>query len=147
MPYQLLHTLICDDIRREDNGKEILIGMLNSTIILDRVPAILATFGVRFLIESNKTNFEGVTLKIVDPNGEDIVIATSTFSFLTAEFPGSFFYKISPMPIQHYGRYGIWLGLDEEPVIVSSFDVAPPPGPVNEVPKPKKGAKKAHRRK
>ena len=34
-------VVICDDIRREDNGKVILIGVYNNVIILERYPAVI----------------------------------------------------------------------------------------------------------
>lgn len=35
----LVHAIICDDIRREDNGKFILIGVYPELIILNTIPA------------------------------------------------------------------------------------------------------------
>lgn len=35
----LVHAIVCDDIRREDNGKFILIGVYPELILLNRIPA------------------------------------------------------------------------------------------------------------
>jgi hypothetical protein len=36
------HVVVCDDIRREDNGKEILIGVYSGGIIVPQFPVPLA---------------------------------------------------------------------------------------------------------
>jgi hypothetical protein len=40
--FDVVNAIICDDIRREDNGKAILIGVYGSNIILQSLPATLA---------------------------------------------------------------------------------------------------------
>jgi hypothetical protein len=126
MSHKILHTIICDDIRREDNGKEILIGMLNQGLVLQQVPAIIPTFAIRFLIQPIKTDYDDVVVKVIGPEGEQVFKAEMKFKFQTAKYMGSFFVKVSPMPLKSYGRYQIWLGLDEEPTNVSTFEVIRP---------------------
>ncbi len=41
----LVHAIVCDDIRREDNGKFILIGVYPELIILNTIPAQI-TLGI-----------------------------------------------------------------------------------------------------
>ncbi|UXQ89142.1 hypothetical protein [Synechococcus phage MinM1] len=40
-PLEILATLVCDDIRREQNGKDILIGVYGGDILVERFPAPL----------------------------------------------------------------------------------------------------------
>jgi hypothetical protein len=39
---KIISVLICDDVRREENGKEILIGVYSGDIIVTRFPAAMA---------------------------------------------------------------------------------------------------------
>lgn len=58
----LVHAIICDDIRREDNGKFILIGVYPEVIILSAIPAqITLSLWLQFKIQIfNKENIEFV---------------------------------------------------------------------------------------
>src|SRR5581483_417621 len=58
----LLHTIVCDDIRREDNGKFILIGVYPELIMLNMIPAqLILSIWLQFklqLLEKTTLEFE-----------------------------------------------------------------------------------------
>jgi len=41
-PIEFIFTLLCDDVRREDNGKELLVGVYSAGIVVNSVPNGLA---------------------------------------------------------------------------------------------------------
>jgi hypothetical protein len=46
----ILAVVVCDDVRRENNGKEIIIGVYGSDIVVQSYPALLSpTFWVQFI--------------------------------------------------------------------------------------------------
>src|SRR5262245_1276923 len=112
-PFSIINTIVCDDVRREDNGKEILIGVFNDTLVIDSVPAILATFGIRFLVKTNTKEAE-VRGYIVGPGENKIVQFGGQVVFANIKYSSSFFFKISPMMIPEYGEYKIYLGLNSD---------------------------------
>lgn len=68
----LKQVVVCDDIRREDNGKEILIGVYGSSIIVSKFPASLAlSFWLQF--EPNETGSTSLEFRLVGP--EDLEFA------------------------------------------------------------------------
>jgi hypothetical protein len=40
--FEIVNTIICDDVRREDNGKEILIGIYGSAMLVSKFPAAVS---------------------------------------------------------------------------------------------------------
>jgi hypothetical protein len=120
--FHIIYTILCDDVRKEDNGKEFLIGILNDTIVINSVPAVLATFGIRFLVKANKTeaNIQG---HITGPDGSQLVRFGGQVVFANIRWKSSFFFKVSPMPIPQLGDYDIYLGMDGEPEKVHTFSV------------------------
>jgi uncharacterized protein DUF6941 len=124
-PFSIISTIICDDVRKEDNGKEILIGIFNDTMVIGSVPAVLATFGIRFLV---KTNTKEVEIKgyIIGPGKNKIVEFGGKAVFANIRFSSSISFKISPMMISEYGEYEIYLGLNSEPEKVHAFNVITP---------------------
>jgi len=63
--------IVCDDVRREDNGKLILIGIYGSNILVSSFPAMLALSLV--ISVDVLENFEGPILIRALLNGEKIV--------------------------------------------------------------------------
>jgi hypothetical protein len=104
--------MICDDVRREDNGKEIIIGVYSGSIIAETFPIFLPTFAIRFVIKvpiSQPLTLEG---SVVGPNGVDIV-----------KFQGDLkTVKISPLVLPAPGMHYVKAGIKSKPKPVYSFN-------------------------
>lgn len=111
MTISVIHTIICDDIRREDNGKEILIGVFNDTVVTDQTPTMLATFAVRFLMKVDN-NINDIFGQIDGPDGNPLVKFGGHVELGNTRWNSSIFFKIAPMLIPAHGVYGVRLGLD-----------------------------------
>ena len=62
---QLINAILCDDHRREDNGKVILIGIYTGDIVVSNIPAnILLRVWLNFRTEG--TGGEDISVRIVD---------------------------------------------------------------------------------
>src|SRR3972149_4961344 len=48
------YTLICDDIRREDSGKLILVGVYTPDIVTTQIPFVLPSFSVLQRLQSDR---------------------------------------------------------------------------------------------
>ncbi|HSX20973.1 MAG TPA: hypothetical protein VLG38_07635 [Gammaproteobacteria bacterium] len=79
----LLHSIVCDDIRREDNGKFILIGVYPELIILNAIPAqIILGIWLQFkmqLFEKTTLQFEIRGDAIQDPMPFSLEIGDENF--------------------------------------------------------------------
>jgi len=121
--YTLLSTIIADDIRREDSGKDIVIGVFNEALIVGEVPTMLATFAVRFSLRSKKEKYNIVIVTINSPDGNEVVRFTGAVLFEDIKYMSSFFYKCSPFPLQCAGKYEIYLDMDGSKELASTFEV------------------------
>ena len=112
-------VLLCDDARREDNGKHILIGVYAGTVLLTEVPAILPTFAVYCEVRHHQTRDDKVSMEIEGPNGELVAKIIGEIEFPTDADIGAFFYKVSPIKLPAEGEYKIKMAFGDaitEPV-------------------------------
>jgi hypothetical protein len=58
------YTLLCDDIRREDNGKLLVIGMYTGSIGLPQIPFLIPSLTFVLLMESDRPGHWGMKFKI-----------------------------------------------------------------------------------
>jgi len=121
--YKLVSTIIADDIRKENNGKEIIIGVYTGVIIVPTIPAILPTFFVRFEIKPNKLQYKKASCKILNADDFDFLTSVGKISIATIEQNASFSFRFSPLVIEKVGIYKIYLGMDGPIRKVSSFEV------------------------
>lgn len=73
--YRFNYFLICDDIRREDNGKEILIGVYNDEILVQSLPILLASLHFRLSLYPKNLSLREFGLSVTTPTGANIVKA------------------------------------------------------------------------
>jgi hypothetical protein len=121
--YQLRSLILADDARREDNGKEILIGVYSGSIVTPQIPLLLPTFALRFEMMTTKKKYDRVQVLMNGPDGNIVFRIEGSLEFGSSDFPSSFFFKVSPIQFQKEGTYTVLLGMDEEPEIVTSFAV------------------------
>ena len=119
----LISTIISDDCRKEDNGKDIIIGVYTGGIFSAAVPFILPTLAVRFEIIPTKLSYERIKFILRDTVENDIVMATGKLSFNRINFPGAFFFKFGPVKFEKEGQHSLWLGMDEDPNLVGLLNI------------------------
>src|ERR1700722_1974046 len=96
---QILNTLVCDDVRLENNGKEILIGVYNGTVIVDSVPTLLPTFSIRILLKPTEIREYNVHGAIIGPSGLAVAQFSGKLNTPTTKFLVTFSLKVSPLVI------------------------------------------------
>jgi hypothetical protein len=114
--------MICDDVRREDNGKEIIIGVYSETIIVESFPVLLATFAVRFVIRVPIKRPLTLDGSIAGPDGVDIVKFQGELRAEREETYNAFSFKMSPLVLRAPGMHSIRAGIETKPRSVYSFN-------------------------
>jgi hypothetical protein len=72
--FKVLAALVCDDVRREDNGKEIIIGLYSADIRLPGFPANMRlVFWMQVLVET--TEQAKFQFRVMGPNEAQLVTA------------------------------------------------------------------------
>src|SRR5687768_8551281 len=65
-------VVICDDIRREENGKEILIGVYANLMVFPTLPIIMGSFATRIEFKSELRVAEDLTVELRDPDANTV---------------------------------------------------------------------------
>ena len=121
--YEYVSTIICDDCRREDNGKDIAIGIYAGSIASVGVPVFLPTFAFRFEIVPKKLRYENVTVIVKDRDDVEVLRVGGTIAFADANHSLAFFFKSASIFFPKEGQYTVFLAMDDEPKEVYKFEV------------------------
>ena len=68
------HTIVCDDIRKENNGKRLLIGVYNDSILLPAFPCTLAALCFFVIASANETGEFPVSVSLELPSKDKPVV-------------------------------------------------------------------------
>lgn len=85
---RILNALVCDDMRREDNGKEILIGIYSGGVLVHRYPAAL-TLAIWMQFEAFKTGEIKLAFRLINEKDLEFASATGTLNVSKIENPMS----------------------------------------------------------
>jgi hypothetical protein len=101
---RLLSTIVSDDCRREDNGKDIIIGVYTEGIHSAQIPFVLPTLSVRFEILPTKLKYEHVKLILKNTIDENMSVVTGRLEFNKIDSRSAFFFKFGPVTFTKYGQ-------------------------------------------
>ena len=127
--FRFNYILLCDDIRREDNGKEILIGVYNDEMIVRTAPAALTSLHFRVSFYPKKTSPRDFSFSVIAPNGLSIVQAEGQLSAeLNYDVQSVVNIASKPLLLPEHGAYSMRFGLGkkENEVDVGRFMVRKP---------------------
>lgn len=119
---KLIDWMICDDIRTEDTGKHILIGIYEDNIVVNTLPVILPQIYIYTKWNTEETNIKNFEIKINQPNGKTIGPLIGEFDFPIKK-KATINWGISPFNIESTGTYIIDAVINEKKVHVGSFNV------------------------
>lgn len=104
---RLLSAIVCDDIRTETTGKDIIIGCYNNVMLLSKVPALLTSLNFRFLFDQELAGKHQVMLSFFDPTGQ-LMFATDG-EIVVEESNEPFVVRIGSAPFQlpSFGKYEV----------------------------------------
>jgi len=114
--YKVKSVIICDDVRRETNGKEILIGVYNDTLLFSDVPALMGKVSFRVALWSEKV-LKRFNIRIEDPNKNKVIEAQGEVP--NAPNPKSDPHRVvgitcGNLPFSVVGTYRILFGADHK---------------------------------
>ena len=124
MAFKHKYTIICDDFRREDNGKLMLIGMYVGTIVVPQLPFALPSLTFFNHLETDRPgnwSFK-FTLQHLE-TGQKLVEGRGDAD---VQMPGNALapIKLAPLQFNNFGAYNFIMELEgnAEPIVVP-FDV------------------------
>jgi hypothetical protein len=126
MPITHDYTIICDDVRREDNGKLIVLGMYMGTITVPMLPFVFPTLTVLSLFHGEKPESWSWRLSIQNlENNSQVIAEARGFATVPAPGPGIMPVKFTGLPITQAGAYQIVLERegDREPLAFTPINI------------------------
>lgn len=121
--YKIHSLLICDDVRKEDNGKEILIGVyLNKIVSHKPLPIILPKLYFRIEFTPNFVGEIDMAVEIISPSRKKIVRGKGTMT-VKDEGRTSVALPFASVNFPEKGIYSIRLGIGRPPRKIAEFEV------------------------
>jgi len=127
--YTVRSVILCDDIREEKSGKEILIGVYTSSIIFGQFPAKMPKLIFRIALSIERADFKRVKAKIVDQDGKQLFSMDQPVGGLP---PAASDEQIligfagTNLTFQEPAKYRLLFALDDEPEEIARFSVRGP---------------------
>jgi len=127
--YEIASVLVCDDVRQERNGKEIIIGLYNEAIILSSFPGQLQSLAFRIALRPLISDIEKFTVSVRKKSTKESVInlnADITAPLSVGE-PNIISFAVANPKFTEPGQFEILFAADDEkPSVVSTFEVRGP---------------------
>ena len=124
--YKITSVLICDQIRREDNGKEIIIGVYRDVIIVPSLPCTMPSITFRVSATLEHTNFKTMRLSVIGPTRHKYFEYESDISILEVDEPLIVISASTAPKISEAGVYTIKVSLDGPLRKIGQFSVRLP---------------------
>jgi len=120
----LRYFLICDEVRREDNGKLLIVGLYLPDIVVAQLPFVLPSLTLFLCLESNTAGHSGLHLKLQRlDTGQNIVEAHGGMIFQHAG-PAVSYLRFGNVQFVSAGAYNFILEIDGQPdPIIMGFNV------------------------
>ena len=129
LPFEIESAVVCDDVRLEASGKQILIGVYAGSITIFQLPGNIALTLWLDTTPLKREKLQGEA-RVVSDDGS--ALAQGKFQFDTTS-PRERVLALEriPMQIQRYGKIQFQIKMEgaEEWSIIKEMDVIPPPLP------------------
>jgi hypothetical protein len=120
-------VLLCDEVREEVGGKQIIIGAYAGAILLPVVPFI-GKITFRFELFLVKPNFDHAECTILRPNHSILRQDARPFTVKYPQFPTTIVFTFTEVPFETIGEYTVLLAMDSTPESVGNFFIITPEG-------------------
>jgi len=118
------YILVCDDVRREDNGKIIIIGLYLPDMAVPQIPFILPTLTFFCNLESDRPGNYSMQVKLRhEDSGRDIAQAVAMLPVVDPTQPVIVPIKFGNAQINSAGLYSFSLEIQNQAPIVVTFNV------------------------
>jgi len=124
MAFEHKYTILCDDVRREDNGKLIVLGMYFGVITVPQFPSILPTLTVLSVFQADRPGNFPFTLKVQRLETGRAILEAQGFAGVQQPGPAVLPVKFGPVRLDESGAYSIVTEIQgQSGVIVNDFSV------------------------
>jgi hypothetical protein len=128
MPINARYVLMSDDVRREDSGKFIIVGLYTPDMVVQQIPFLMPTLTFLLNLESDRPGNFGFRTKIEHQETGTVLPQTQAMGMIAIanpQQPGIVAVKFGGVIFNVQGLYSFSLDIDGQPnnPIVSTFNV------------------------
>jgi hypothetical protein len=114
--------VLCDDVRFENNGKLLLIGVYSDVVQVTKLPLQLRSLGLAIKAKVLSTGRFGFSVSVADPQGNHLLDANGELNYegepgRTIWFP----VVMGPALLTTEGSYAVRISLGAAPVVHETF--------------------------
>jgi hypothetical protein len=120
------NVLVCDEIREEVGGKQLIIGAYAGVILIPFLPFFSPKISVRFEIKVDKPHYDHAECTVFRPNGSIFYHDTRAFDIRYPEFATAIIFVLNGLIFEHTGEYALLLAMDSAPMAVGNFSIVTP---------------------
>lgn len=124
--FRCRNVLICDEIREEVGGKQLIIGAYSGVILIPFLPFFAPKITVRFEIKVAKAHYDHAECTVLRPNGSIFYHDARTFDLRYPEFSTTIVFVLGGLTFEHTGDYTMLLAMDSAPMAVGDFSIVTP---------------------
>jgi hypothetical protein len=126
MPITARYVLMSDDIRREDSGKFIVIGLYTPDMVVPQIPFLMPTLAFFANLETDRQGNFNFRTRVQHQETGDVLpttVAMGTLAITNPQLPVILPFKFGGISFNAQGLYSFSLEIDGQDPIVSTFNV------------------------
>jgi hypothetical protein len=121
------YTLVCDDVRQENNGKFIVVGLYTGIMAVPQLPATLPFLTFFMFVEADRPGNFPFRMRLENmETGQRLVEGMGNMNVQKPGI-GASPIRIGPLQFTNFGTYNFVVTIDGQEPIVTSFEVMFPP--------------------
>ena len=124
--WRLISMIISDDLRREDNGKEIIIGVYTDDIIAARFPATLLSLMFRVAVHLERKDFKAIRILVKNPDGSTMLDISQPILSQPTTYSSIFGFGLATPTFAAPGLYEIHFAVDDAMQLIGTLRLRPP---------------------
>jgi hypothetical protein len=118
------YILVCDDVRREDNGKFLILGLYTPDVIVPQIPFVMPVLTFFANLESDRIGSFGFRLKI--RHEESSTVIAEGMGMVTITLPRAMTImpvKLGGIQLINHGLYSFSIEFENQDPLVTTFNV------------------------
>jgi hypothetical protein len=121
--FEIHSFLICDEVRNEVGGKQIIIGAYAGLMLVPFLPFMGTMLSLRFEVTAYKPTIDHAACTVLRPNGSIFYHHDMPFTVHYPRLPFPIVFMIPVPNFEHEGDYAVLLAMDSSPARVGTFKI------------------------
>jgi hypothetical protein len=121
--FTFINWTICDDVRTESNGKQLIIGAYAGVIMFQQIPFIVPALFLRIVIEPKRLAYKKIACQVLRPDKSEFFKQEFEWKVNYIQYPATLVFHQYGPAFNHTGDYEIHLSMDGPFYHIGSFKI------------------------